>query len=140
MANPIRSRSKTPARGAAIYALRVQRSEDEARIEDALCRRLDRAGIVYQRRVRTSCGIADVVTDTTVYEVKNLLTHDVLFKAFGQVTLYAAALTKPHRVIVGRRYPTQDAMCELICGLGVEIDFHRDARDASASTHARRIG
>lgn len=123
MASPIRSRSKASPRGAAIYALKAQRTRDEADIEDLLCRWLERGGISYERQVATPCGIADVVTENTVYEVKNLLTREMLFKAFGQVTLYADALGKPRRVIVGYRTKTTAALCEAIRRLGVEIRF-----------------
>jgi hypothetical protein len=75
--------------------------QSEREIEEAWCRLLDSQGIAYRRQVQTSCGVADIVTDDTVYEVKLELNRHSLFKAAGQVTLYAAALRKPRRMIVG---------------------------------------
>lgn len=96
----------------------------ENHLETLLCRKLDSVGIDYDRRVINSCGYADVVTADTVYEIKNILTHDTLFKAFGQVTLYATALGKPRRVIVGRRAKGNEAMEAVIRSLGVEINVY----------------
>jgi hypothetical protein len=73
----------------------------EREIEDRWCRYLDSQGVAYRRQVTTPCGRADIVTEEAVYEVKLLLTRGALFKAVGQVTLYAAALNKRRRVIVG---------------------------------------
>lgn len=95
---------------------------NEQALESRLCRTLDENGISWERQVRTECGIADVVTDEAVYEVKLVLDRSSLFKAYGQVTVYAEALGKKRRVIVG--YPVRglDAMVGAIERLGVEIN------------------
>lgn len=76
--------------------------QTEREMVDLYCRMLESEGIPYQREVKNACGRADIVTADTVYEVKLDLTRPVLFKAMGQVTMYAAALGKPRRVVIGR--------------------------------------
>jgi hypothetical protein len=102
-------------------------------MEDKLCDLLTDEGISYERQVSTGWGRADVVTDDTVYEVKLDLTQSVLFKAIGQVTLYAAALKKPRRVIWGRMpdSDTMETLRVLAHSQGIRINvFPRGRSDA----------
>ncbi len=95
---------------------------NEQALEERLCRTLDDNGIRWDRQLRTEAGIADVVTDEAVYEVKLVLDRSSLFKAYGQVTVYAEVLGRKRRVIVG--YPVRglDAVVEAIERQGVEIN------------------
>lgn len=64
----------------------------ERAIEDWLCLQLDRRQIPFQRQVSCAVGIADVVTPTTIYEIKRVLTLSNFKDAVGQVLLYRQAL------------------------------------------------
>lgn len=99
-------------------------SRSELEMELRLCRILDSEGIAYERQVRTPAGVADVVTSQTVYEVKLDLTRSALFKAVGQVTLYAAALKRPRRVIIGRVNDGDafEPLRTLVHSLGIRIN------------------
>lgn len=107
------------------------RPQTEQDFEEMLCYLLESEGISYRRQVRTGCGIADVVTADTVYEVKLELTRPVLFKALGQVTMYAAALRKPRRVIFGRQPDSDDfeELRRIVHLTGVRINAFPSKRD-----------
>lgn len=65
----------------------------ERLIEDALCEALKASGISYRRQVKTGGGIADIVVDGAVIEVKrSIRTPAVLAQAHGQASMYARAL------------------------------------------------
>lgn len=109
--------------GGTIERVPVPRSiPDEQALEDVLVEILDSHGISWQRQVQTKAGRADVVTDTTVYEVKLVLNRPALYHAFGQVTLFAAALGKPRRVIVGYPHRRFQGLIDAIREQGVEIN------------------
>lgn len=64
----------------------------ERSIENAYASILAHRGHKVQRQVRCSNGIADIVTDTAIYEIKLRLTRESLFQAVGQVLLYRQAI------------------------------------------------
>lgn len=119
---PMNSRTRSPEQIAAAGMARLKRLEGEAWLEQKLVETLEKRGVEYQRQVRTVCGIADVVTDDTVYEVKVALTLDILFKAVGQVSMYAEALGRNRRVIAGHRVKGMDDVYAVVRRLGVEIN------------------
>ena len=95
----------------------------EADIEGDVIARLRDAGLHARRQVRVPSGIADIVTATAVYEVKLWLTRDSLFRAIGQVTLYAAELGGDRqRVIIGQRTDETDVMGNSIRKSGITLD------------------
>lgn len=102
----------------------LERDPREADLEAHLVSRLVRLGIrPVDRQVRTGAGIADVVTPDTVYEVKLYLTRVSLFQAVGQVSVYAACLGKPRRVIAGYYAPGTEALIEAVKLAGVEVEL-----------------
>jgi hypothetical protein len=100
----------------------LERSLLEADIEAGVANVLKVYSIPSQRQVATSAGIADIVTDEAVYEVKFSLTRAALFQAVGQVTCYAAALdSNRRRVIVGQETPEFWTLYPHIKAAGIEI-------------------
>ena len=76
-----------------------------------------------RRQVCLSCGRADIVTKSAVYELKDTLTRDKLFNAIGQVLIYRQEIDKALKaVVVGR--PSTDHVSDIIllaAQLGVEV-------------------
>jgi hypothetical protein len=83
---------------------------------------LESRGEVVRRQVRTAAGIADIVTDDAVIEVKLNLTRAALFSAVGQVTVYAAELGRPRRVVFGYRVPGTEKLIDAIRLAGIEVE------------------
>lgn len=81
----------------------ARRQQLERAIEEALCDHLSGQGKEPKRQVVCGAGIADVVTEDAVYEVKAYLgVREPFFKAVGQATLYRQAIDpKKRAVIVG---------------------------------------
>ena len=96
-------------------------AERESELEEAYANQLDRLGANVQRQVRTSAGIADIVTDDAVIEVKLWLTRSALLSAAGQVTAYAAVLNKPRRVIFGYESTASIGLENALRQAGIEI-------------------
>lgn len=95
----------------------------ESDVEQLLVDRLEAFGHSVERQVWVGVGRADVVTADAVYEVKRELTRSALFAAIGQVLVYASALGKPRRVVVGLR--SKDRVDDLIAQArlaGVEVE------------------
>jgi hypothetical protein len=63
-------------------------SFSEADLEEDVSTYLDKAGISYQRQFSCKVGVADIVTEAKVYELKKFLTKSNFFGAVGQVLLY----------------------------------------------------
>lgn len=69
-------------------------------IEDSLCDALRASGISYRRQVKTENGIADIVVERAVIEVKRCIrTPAVLAQAHGQASMYARALALPGAIV-----------------------------------------
>lgn len=94
----------------------------ESELEAAYAAQLGRSDENVERQVRIpGVGIADIVTDDAVIEVKLWLTRSALFSAVGQVTVYAAALSKPRRVVFGYDAGTPQTLIDAIRATGVEV-------------------
>lgn len=98
-------------------------SRAEFKLEDEVCNFLKKAGQRPKRQVRLMSGRADIVTDTTVYELKDVLSRDKLFQAIGQVLIYRQEISPNHKaVVVGR--PDSENVRDIVAlarQLGVEI-------------------
>lgn len=109
-----------PARHIADWSSDIAGRESE--LEEAYARQLTREGTAnVERQVRVTGGVADIVTDDAVIEVKLWLTRSALFSAVGQVTVYATALEKPRRVVMGYEAGAPDALIGAIRATGVEV-------------------
>jgi hypothetical protein len=81
----------------------------ETTLRHAIAANLREQGAVVREQVATAAGIADIVTDSAVYEVKFFLSRLVIFEAIGQVLLYRQALNPSLRaIVVGFRDPRSD--------------------------------
>lgn len=64
----------------------------EKAIENRMAEILLLSGLEVRQQVRCAVGIADIVTDIGVYEVKTYLDARTFFSALGQVILYREAI------------------------------------------------
>jgi hypothetical protein len=75
----------------------------ERDMEDQICRHLRSRGIAFERQVPCEIGIADVMTESTVYEIKKSVADSTIFMAIGQALAYRASLGVAQAVIIARR-------------------------------------
>lgn len=95
----------------------------ERSIENAYVGLLAHRGHRVGRQVRCANGIADIVTDTAIYEVKLRLTRESLFQAVGQVLLYRQAINPTLEAhIVGQDGGVAD-LVEPLKALGISVTF-----------------
>ena len=81
----------------------------ETTLRHAIAVKLTAQDKIVREQVPSAVGIADIVTDVAVYEVKFFLSRLVFFEAIGQVLMYRQALDPSLRaVVVGFRDPRSD--------------------------------
>ena len=107
------------------FPLCSTRQLTERDIEDGLCEHLESQGIPFQRQVPCEIGIADVVTDSTVYELKLSVAGSAIFAAIGQVLAYKAAFGLRRAVILAVRPGRRAARIGSL--LRVPVLDHEDA-------------
>lgn len=94
----------------------------EAKIEDWLVKKLESEGEQVQRQVNTGAGIADVVTSSSIYEVKLKLTPASIFSAVGQLMIYRQSYNHDAKLyIVGRVSADTERLRKLVKRLGIEV-------------------
>ena len=91
----------------------------ELEIEDRICDYLESKGIQFQRQVPCEIGIADIVTDSTVYEMKLSVEGSMVFMAIGQAQAYRAALGVARAAILTVRPPLRAVQIGDLLGVAV---------------------
>jgi len=94
----------------------------EKKVENEIARHLKSAGENVRQQVWCSCGIADIVTDSKIYEVKHYLNSGAIMQAVGQVLCYRESIN-PNLVpvVAGIKTDSSASMAVLIKNLGVEV-------------------
>lgn len=72
----------------------------ETVIESVLCFMLDELQVTYERQVKSDFGRPDVVTQSTIFEVKRTLTNHHLKHAVGQLSVYRQEFPSIHKLVV----------------------------------------
>lgn len=100
--------------------------DSEDKLRDAIAEGLQTQGVNCEKEVTCSAGAADIVTDDEIYELKNNMDRNDLFKAIGQVLVYREALAeecgcdlKPAIIYDGIKPKTSGEQV----GLGIIIDL-----------------
>lgn len=94
----------------------------EKELEDEVCQLLSKTGQTPRRQVRLHSGIADIVTETAVYELKDRLTRASLFEAIGQVLVYRQEINPNlNAVIVARPGENVRPIISMAYELGIEV-------------------
>lgn len=108
-APPTRSRTATHGERSAVHTLswridqrRAKPWGSERDIEIALGLELESQGHIVERQARCKAGLADIVTEDSVFEIKGRLNKNEIFTAIGQLLLYNQCFKRPHLVIIGR--------------------------------------
>lgn len=73
-----------------------------------------------RRQMSNAAGVADIVTDDAIYEVKLHLTRSKYLKAIGQVLLYRQAINPGLRAVVVGPKGEEELPTELAAQIGVE--------------------
>jgi hypothetical protein len=97
-------------------ALDEYRVGSEAKLEREFAAHLRNLGISVQTQVRCDCGIADVVTENRIYELKYRLDRASFFQALGQVLLYRQSIN-----------PNADVT--LVCKVSIVPELHQFAKN-----------
>uniref|UniRef100_A0A6M3L3T2 Uncharacterized protein n=1 Tax=viral metagenome TaxID=1070528 RepID=A0A6M3L3T2_9ZZZZ len=77
----------------------------ESDLEDEISEFLEDRGIAHRRQVQCEAGVADIVADSVVIEVKTSLSNEGWFKAIGQAIGYRISLQLPRAAIVSLSPP-----------------------------------
>jgi hypothetical protein len=99
----------------------LERDPLEADIEWDIARTLKAQGHDVATQVWTPSGVADVVTEDMVIEVKLWLSRVSMFQAVGQVSVYAAELGRPKRAIVGQATRETASLLAGVRRLGIMV-------------------
>lgn len=99
---------------------RQRKAVTEAEFEGFLCLALGEIGSPHKRQVRCDAGIIDVVTITSIVEVKLI---DTLFHAIGQVLAYRASFDQSRKAVIIARSATEAAKwnSRFCPALGIEV-------------------
>ena len=90
-------------------------------LEDRLTDHLTRLSILPKRQLRIACGIIDVLTDNTIYELKSVLTNSVLLGGVGQLLIYNQALPRRNLVLVSQTSIASKECLEMASNLGILV-------------------
>lgn len=98
---------------------------ETARIITKLAEQLRRRGVNPRVQVRAGDRVADIVTDTAVYEVRAMLTADVLRDAIRQVQVARDALDPSLKMVIVGRHPGADPVPALAeaKAAGITVNF-----------------
>ena len=75
----------------------------------------------YQQYVRTKYGIIDVLTDSTLYEVKVTVKNSTIQRPVGQVLLYSIGMKDINKVIVAKSIVLSDYIREAVNSFGIRL-------------------
>tara|TARA_Y100000034_G_scaffold27388_1_gene32678 strand:+ start:121 stop:825 length:705 start_codon:yes stop_codon:yes gene_type:complete len=100
-------------------------SMSERDFETAYCRKLASEGVTYRRQVSCEAGIADVLTDEEIIEIKLNLSQSRLFGAMGQVLAYQAEIAPEKRAVILTNKPPKKAHARKAARLGITIRWWR---------------
>jgi hypothetical protein len=93
----------------------------EARLQREFVKTID---IPYSEYVSCSAGIIDILTDRTIYELKNILSASSFQSAIGQLFTYSISFPEREKIIVCNHI-TNASNIKLAHILGIEIiEFH----------------
>lgn len=94
----------------------------EIDVEEKVASLLHDMGEKVQRQVRCLSGIADIVTDNLIVEVKLLLTISSIKKAVGQLLMYRPAINpKAKLVIAGIATKELESVRNYLRSIGIEV-------------------
>lgn len=102
----------------------------ESKLERDFSDYLRSQGISIQTQVRCDSGIADIVTESKIYELKHQLNRSNLFSAIGQVLLYRQSINPNAAVAIVCRISLVPELHEVANSLGLEVIVWRKHPEA----------
>ena len=93
----------------------------EAKLEREFVAHLRNLGISVRTQVRCDSGIADVVTENEIYELKHRLDRTTFFQALGQVLLYRQSINPKARAVLVSRTSIVPELHALAKRMGIEV-------------------
>ena len=94
----------------------------EKRLELEFGKSLTNQCIDVKHQVKCAHGIADIVTDGAIYEIKASLSRSNIFRAASQVLLYRSCINPEAKaIVVGYPHPEEPVDTDFVASLGVEI-------------------
>lgn len=102
----------------------------EKRLELEFGKLLSDQGIAVKHQVKCAHGIADIVTDDAIYEIKASLSRSNIFRAASQVLLYRNCINPEAKaIIVGYPHPKEPIDTDFVASLGIEIIVCEDVEE-----------
>ena len=98
----------------------------ESKLERDFSSYLTNLGMSVQTQVRCDSGIADIVTENKIYELKHQLNRSSFFSAIGQVLLYRQSINPKAAVAIVCRISLVSELHEVAKRLGVEVIVWRN--------------
>ncbi len=76
------------------------KASKEKILEDIFCADIDRRGVQYSRQYKCKKGRIDILTESTIYELKYELNRYNIQTAIGQLLIYKLNFTKEYKLAI----------------------------------------
>lgn len=96
----------------------------EQSIEEDFCNWLKSIDVQFERQVKCEVGRADIVTKDCIYEVKDVLSNDSLYKAIGQLFLYRACLNPDAKLCIVYNFSDVECVHDYVKSIGIQLLLH----------------
>ena len=75
----------------------------------------------YQEYVKTKYGIIDVLTESSIYEIKVDINNHTIHKPIGQVLLYSTDMRDRNKIIVARKINVSEFIANSVKNMGIQL-------------------
>ncbi len=75
----------------------------------------------YQEYVKTKYGIIDVLTESSIYEIKVDINNHTIHKPIGQVLLYSTDMMDRNKIIVARKINVSEFIANSVKNMGIQL-------------------
>jgi hypothetical protein len=99
---------------------------NEKKLEDNLYDLLVSKGIKVERQKRCLAGFIDIITETCIYEVKDVLTINTLYKAIGQLLLYRECINSTANAYIIYNRSEVENLHACVKNINIQLVFSED--------------
>jgi hypothetical protein len=75
----------------------------------------------YQEYVKTKYGIIDVLTDSSIYEMKVEINNSTIHKPVGQILLYSTEMKNRDKIIVAKKIRLNSFIMDSVKNMGIKL-------------------
>ena len=75
----------------------------------------------YQEYVKTKYGIIDILTDTSIYEMKVEINNSTIHKPVGQILLYSTEMKNRDKIIVAKKIRLNSFIMDSVKNMGIKL-------------------